>query len=234
MSGEVVIDRPAERVLRLRLDRPERRNALDAAVVAALAEELTAPEADVVILGSTDPRAFSGGADTRITARERARVSDSLYSLYEQMIALPVPVVAAAMGHAVGGGAQLLLACDVRFAAADLRVRFVGPGHGLAVGAWGLPSAVGRGRALDLCLSMRPIQADEALRIGLVDHVVPDPDAAALDFASHITQLDQAAVHRVKRVVNTAAGVRDALAQERLENRKAWSGALDPESGVQR
>jgi enoyl-CoA hydratase/carnithine racemase len=226
VSTGVRVDRPAPRVLRLRLDRPARRNAIDAAVVAALTEQMSATDADVVILGSTDPRAFCAGADTGIPDADRAAVSDRLYALYEQMVRLPVPILTAAGGHAVGGGAQLLLASDVRFAAADLRVRFVGPGHGLAVGAWGLPSLVGRGRALELCLSMRPVAADEALRIGLVEHVVDDPDAAALELAGSITGLDRAAVGRLKRVALAAAPLRDALAQERRENRDAWSGAL--------
>lgn len=231
MPGGVRVDRPARRVLRLRLDRPDRRNALDAGVVETLAERLTAPDADVVILGSTDPRAFCAGADTQIPDDERALVSDQLYGLYEQMIRLPVPILVAARGHAVGGGAQLLLASDVRLAGSDLSVRFVGAGHGLAVGAWGLPSVTGRGRALEMCLSMRPVGAEEALRIGLVEHVVDDPDRAALELAQRITGLDREAVGRVKRITVSAAAVHAALAQERRENREAWSGRLTPPSG---
>lgn len=234
MPGVVVADRPAERVLRLRLDRPERRNAIDAELVAALSEHLRTPDVDIVVLASTDPRAFCAGADTRIPAEERAGVSDSLYGLYQQMVELPMPIVAAARGHAVGGGAQLLLACDVRFAGEDLSIRFAGPGHGLAVGAWGLPSLVGRGRAMDLCLSMRPISATEALGVGLVDHVGADAEGAALAFAASVTKLSPQAVHRVKRVVMTATAVSEALAQERRENREAWSGSLSPDDGVRR
>ena len=72
----------------------------------------------------------------------------------------------------------------------DRPIRFAGPGHGLAVGAWGLGSLVGRGRAIDLCLSMREVSADEAAAIGLVDRVADDPDAAALELATQVTRLD--------------------------------------------
>src|SRR4029450_12728200 len=81
------------------------------------------------------------------------------------------------------------------------RIRFAGAGHGLAVGAWGLGSLVGRGRAMDLCLSMREGSADEATAIGLVDRVADDPDAVALRLATQVTRLDRAAVARVKRLV---------------------------------
>ena len=86
-------------------------------------------------------------------------------------------VVAALDGAAVGGGAQLAIAADLRVAAPAAFLQLAGPGHGLAVGAWGLPSLVGRGRALDLCLSMRPVEREEALAIGLVDRVADDAAA---------------------------------------------------------
>ena len=79
-----------------------------------------------------------------------------------------------------------------------------GPGYGLAVGAWGVPSLVGRGRAIDLCLSMRAVAADEALAIGLVDRVADDADAAALELAAGLAALDPAAAARVKRVAWSA------------------------------
>ena len=222
----VVEDRPAPGVLRLVLDRPARRNAIDTRMVTQLTEALTQPRADVVVIGSTDGRAFSAGADTTMPDLERAALSDRLYSLYQRMIDLPVPIIAAANGHAVGGGAQLLIASDVRVAGPELRVRFAGAGHGLAVGAWGLPSLVGRGRALELCLSMRTIDAREALAIGLVDRMSDDPDEDGLRLARHVASLDQAAVARLKGVTTTATAVRDALDRERRENRNAWSGGL--------
>lgn len=218
-------DTPAPGVLGLWLDRPERRNALDRVLVEAILDALAAVSARAVVLGSTDPACFCGGADLGLGERELTEVSDLLYELYGRMLALPVPIVLAAGGHAVGGGAQLLLAGDVRIGTPATRIRFAGLGHGLAVGAWGLPSLVGRGRALELCLSMRTAPADEALAIGLLDRVEEDAAKAAVELAAAIARLDGDATRRAKAIVRDAAGLVTALEQERAGNRAAWTGS---------
>jgi enoyl-CoA hydratase/carnithine racemase len=224
-------DRPAPGVLRLRLDRPDRRNALDRPLLEALLDAFAAPDEPVVVLGSTTPEAFCSGADLRLQDAERAEVSDLLYELYGRITASAAIVVAALDGPAVGGGAQLAIAADLRVAARTARIRLAGPGHGLAVGAWGLPSLVGRGRAMDLCLTMRPVDAEEALRIGLVDRVVDDASAAAVELAAELARLDPAAAARVKRVAWASARALDALEVERAENRAAWSGSMEVARG---
>ena len=105
-------------------------------------------------------------------------------------------------------------------------MRVAGPGHGLAVAAWGLPSLVGRGRAMDLCLTMRAVGAEEALAIGLIDRIEEDPDASAVELASELARLDPAAVGRVKSVVTGASGYLHALREERSGNRTTWSGSV--------
>ena len=220
------IDRPVPGVLRLRLDRPRRRNALDRPLLDALLDAFDQPDEPVIVLGSTTPEAFSAGADLRLADAERAEVSDLLYALYERMTASPAIVVAALPGPAVGGGAQLAIAADLRVAAREARLQVAGPGHGLAVAAWGLPSLVGRGRAMDLCLTMRPVGAEEALAIGLVDRVVDDADAASLELARDLAALDPAAAARVKRVAWSAARALEALEAERAGNRATWSGSM--------
>jgi len=228
MPGEsLLIDRPLDGVVRLRLNRPERANALDAALVEELHDAFSELDARAVVLGSSAPRMFCAGADLGLADEERVRVSGRLYALYERMLTARMPLVAAIDGPAVGGGAQLAVACDVRVAGPEARVRFVGPGHGLAVGAWALPSLVGRGRAMELCLSMRWVDAQEALAIGLVDRRAADPDAEALALARQIAALDAPAVGRVKQVVGTAAGRAAALAEEAEGNRGAWSGSMN-------
>ena len=223
-------DRPLRGVLRLRLDRPQRRNALDGALVEALHAAFEQVAEPVVVLGSTSPQAFCAGADLNLDDAERAAVSDRLYALYELMVSCPAIVVAALGGPAIGGGAQLAIAADLRVASPSARLRLAGPGHGLAVGAWGLPSLVGRGRALDLCLTMREVGAQEALAIGLVDRVADDADAAALDLARRLAELDPAATARVKRVAWEAASGDAALAAERAGNFAAWSGSMTLEA----
>ncbi len=226
MGGELLSDRPARDVLRLRLNRPDRLNAIDTALVGALKAAFDRVDARAVVLGSSTSEAFCSGADLDLEDAERAEVSDLLYELYEKMVRLPVPVVVAVEGHAVGAGLQLAVAGDLRLAGPRAKLRVAGPGHGLAVAAWGLPSLVGRGRALDLCLTMRAVGAQEALAMGLVDRVEEDPAAAAVELASEFARLDPAAVGRVKRVVTEASGHLDALREERSGNRVAWSGSV--------
>jgi enoyl-CoA hydratase len=224
--GELLVDRPARDVLRLQLNRPDRLNAIDMPLVSALLAAFDAVDARAVVLGSSTPKAFCSGADLDLEDEERARVSDLLYELYEKMVELPVPIVVALGGHAVGGGAQLAIAGDLRIAGPGTKIRVAGPGHGLAVAAWGLPTLVGRGRALDLCLTMRAVSAEEALATGLVDRIEEDPGEAAIELASELARLDPAAVGRVKHVVSTASRSLDALREERSGNHESWSGSV--------
>jgi enoyl-CoA hydratase/carnithine racemase len=85
---------------------------------------------------------------------------------------------------------------------------------------------VGRGRATELCLTMRPVDAPEALALGLLDRIEPEPRAAALELAAEFARLDPGAVARIKAVVRTASSVLDALEEERRGNLEAWSGAV--------
>lgn len=215
-------------VLVVLLDRPAQRNALTMEMVTAISEALrtTAP---VLVIGSTDRRAFCSGADLSLSDPDRAALSDALYGLYLEMRESDTVVIAAADGHAVGGGAQLLIASDIRIAGRDASIRFAGPGHGLVVGAWGLSSLVGRGRALELCLSTRPIDADEAFRIGLIDRLADDPLEEAVQLAAGIMRLDPSVVSGVKRVAKLPDPM-DALRQERAHNSN-WGGAIPNGSG---
>lgn len=228
MNGtkELLTDSPARGVLRLRLNRPERLNAVNMPLAAALLEAFDGVEAGAIVLCSSTPRAFCAGADLDLEDGERTRVSDLLYELYEKMVTLTVPIVVALDGYAVGAGLQLAVAGDLRVAGRETTMRAAGPGHGLAVAAWGLPSLVGRGRAMDLCLTMRPVDAEEALTMGLVDRVEGDPEEAAVGLASDFAGLDRQAAGRVKRVVTEASGYLDALREERSGNRAAWTGSV--------
>ena len=220
------VERRDDGVVGLWLDRPEKRNALDRELVTGLTDAFGDPGRARLRARQLRAAGVLGRGRPR-PPRRRARPGQRPAVPPLRRDALHrAPIVAAVSGPAVGGGAQLALACDLRVGAPDARLRFVGPGHGLAIGAWGLPSLVGRGRAAELCLTMRPVDADEALALGLLDRVAPDPRAAALELAAGFTQLDADAVARVKAVVRTASNVLDALEQERVGNLDAWSGAV--------
>ena len=221
---------PAPGVRALLLDRPAARNALTLATVRALeaaVDEVGAdPSVRAVVLGSSTAGSFCAGADLSVTDAERAELSDRLYQLYAALILLPVPVIAAVDGAAVGGGAQFVLAADVRLGSARARIRFVGPGHGLAVGLWALPAAVGRGRAFEAVLSQRFIAAEEAAGIGLLDRIVADPYAEALALGTAIGELDRAAVHRAKLLIVDGERLVQRLAQERAGNAAVFTGRV--------
>ncbi|HLI60539.1 MAG TPA: enoyl-CoA hydratase/isomerase family protein [Solirubrobacteraceae bacterium] len=216
-------------VVTLSLNRPERRNAIDARLAARLRAAFAAhADARGVVLRSAQAGMFCAGADLGVPDTERAAVSRELYALYGEMVALPAPIVAALDGPAVGGGAQLAIACDLRVAGPGAFVRFLGPGHGLAVGAWALPALVGRGRTLDLCLTGRSVEPEEALRIGLVDRLAEDASAAATELAAALAALDPDAVARVKAVAARALtdGAGAALTLEAEGNARWHGGAL--------
>jgi enoyl-CoA hydratase/carnithine racemase len=220
---------PAPGVTLLSLDRPDVHNALDAELVAELRKYIGEAAADdatrAIVLGSTTPGMFCAGADLTVSDAERRVISDELYALYEQMITLPVPIAAAVDGAAVGGGSQLALAADVRLGSTNARFRFVGPGHGLVVGMWALPSTVGR-RAMELVLSQRFVASDEAVTIGLLDRLVEDPLAEAMAFAGTVTELDPLAVARAKERAVQDEQLIARLAEERAGNAAVFTGAV--------
>jgi enoyl-CoA hydratase/carnithine racemase len=218
---------PAGGYLSVRLSRPDRRNALDPAMTAALLDCLAAEPDRTVLLGSSEPGAFCAGADLSLPDAGRAAVADLLYRCCEIMITRPGPVLAVLSGPAVGGGALLAAASDLRIAGPAARLRWTGPpGAGLAVGAWVLPDLVGRGAALDLTLTGRWVGAAEALALGLVNRVEADPEPVAADLAATLAAADPAAAGRVK-LITAAGGLLDRLRAERRANAAAWAAAAD-------
>jgi len=208
----------------LRLARPERRNALDVGLLRAVTEALAAEPEVPVLLASADPRVFCAGADLTITDTERAAVSDLVYDCCKTIVTRPGPVIAVVTGAAVGGGAQLAAASDLRIAGPGARLRWTGPpGLELAVGAWLLPDLVGRAVAMEIVLTGRWVEAAEALALGLVNQVCDDPEPVAAGIAADLA--GRGARAGVKAVM-AAGGLLDRLEAERAANRSAWARAL--------
>ncbi|MGH3626651.1 MAG: enoyl-CoA hydratase/isomerase family protein [Sciscionella sp.] len=229
MTGCLRHAEPVSGVAVLLLDRPAVRNAIDLALVGELRVRLAELAARntirAIVLASATPGMFCAGADLSVSDTERRLVSDELYALYQQMITLGTPVIAAVDGAAVGGGAQLALAADIRLGSSSARFRFAGPGHGLAVGPWALPSTVGR-RALELVLSQRFVTADEAVAIGLLDRLAADPLAEATALAGAVRSLDPAAVRRAKEHVVGGERLAERLVEERSGNAAVFTGSV--------
>ncbi len=166
------------------LDRPAVLNALNAATLAELdlvLDDLAAdPAVRVVLLAGAGDRAFAAGADIRelapLTADEGRAFALRGQSVFRKIETLGKPVIACIQGFALGGGCELAMACTLRLAADNARLGQPEVKLGIVAGYGGtqrLPRLVGRAAALKLLLTGAPIDAPEALRIGLVDEVIP-------------------------------------------------------------
>lgn len=210
------------------IDRPAQLNALNAQVLDALDSAITELAADdtlraVVITGAG--RAFVAGADIAqmrsLTAIQAERFAGKGQAVFDRLAALPVPVIAAVNGYALGGGCELAMACDIVlagdkavFGQPEVKLGLI-PGFG---GTQRLARRVGLTRALDLCLTARNVKADEAVAIGLAARRVEgDVLEEALRVADGIAALGPVAVRLCKRVVheNADAELATGLAAER-------------------
>ena len=166
----------------------------------------------VVLTG--EGRAFCAGADVammRDLSPERHRRVRRWVDVQAGLEALPKPVIAAINGHALGGGAELALACDLRLAADDAEIGFPEIRLGIFPGAGGtqrLPRLVGPARALQLMMEGRRLRADEALALGLVDDVAPRDDLlrAAQARARALAEGPTRAIGLLKRCVHQGYG----------------------------
>ena len=179
-----------DRVAIVTINRPDKLNALDATVftelVAAFEGFRDRKEIGAVILTGAGEKAFIAGADIAVLAqsdaakaRENARRGQAFTRLLET---LGKPVIAAINGFALGGGCEIAMACTIRIAADHAKLGQPEVKLGLICGYGGsqrLPRLVGRGRALELLLTGDPIDAAEALRIGLVNRVVKKEELLA-------------------------------------------------------
>lgn len=225
--SDLGIDQPWHGSVRVRFSRPARRNALTLQTVETLHRVLTDHPRETLVLGSTTPGIFSAGADLDVDDASRTLLSDLLYACYEQMITRPGTVIAVVEGAAVGGGAQLSTAADLRVITEQARWRWVGPGHGLAVGSWILPELLGRARGLDLCLTSRWLGAQEAVAAGFARRIDPDPWKRVEDLVRDLSAANPLALARVKQVA-MRPGLLERLHAERAQNHSAWDGHAPP------
>lgn len=217
--SELVIEERSGNVVTLTLNRPEKRNALNLELVQALAASMRRLESDrelrAVILRGAGEKAFVAGADiAQLKERGAEESLDGINAnLFRQVEEFPLPVVAAIGGFALGGGMELAMACDIRVASDTSRFGQPELNLGILPAAGGmhrLPALVGMGVAKDLVLTGRIIDAQEALRIGLVSRVVPATDLMqeATGVANAIAGMAPLASKLAKRVMNSLFRVR--------------------------
>lgn len=198
----------------IRLDRPPM-NALSTQVQEELREAAVAADADdgiraVIVYGGE--KVFAAGADIKEMAdmgySEMSDRAPKLSAAFDAIAQIGKPVIAAITGYALGGGCELALACDIRICADDAKLGQPEIKLGIIPGAGGtqrLPRLVGPSRAKELIFTGRMIDANEAMRIGLVDEVVPAADVyeSAKTFAAVFTDGAPRALRAAKQAVDT-------------------------------
>jgi cyclohex-1-ene-1-carboxyl-CoA hydratase len=203
------------RVGLITLNRPAQLNALNDTLMDALGEALLDLDRDpdigaIVITGSD--KAFAAGADIAVMADWTymdVYQGQFITHNWETIRQVRKPVIAAVAGYAMGGGCELALACDIviaaesaQFALPEIKLAML-PGAG---GTQRLPRAIGKAKAMDMCLSARMLSAAEADRYGLVSRVVPDAELqeSALKLAMQIAAYSLPALMAIKESVNRA------------------------------
>jgi enoyl-CoA hydratase/carnithine racemase len=209
-------------VARLVIDNPEKRNALDLAMIAELSAGIRRVSSDrrvrVLVLSGAGGKAFSAGADLDVLtegrdfSRRLRRIEQALERAARGLARLPIPTIAALSGYCMGGGVQIALACDLRLAADDLAIGIPAVRMGLVYPRTALAKLVrlvGASRAKFVLMSAQAFAAEAAAAMGLVDAVFP-----ARRFKSTIDDLADAIAGHPPGAVRAYKQVIDALADD--------------------
>ena len=220
MSDTIKISYPADHVALIEIDNPPS-NALGDAVRSRLIGALDELESNLairaVILTGTG-KSFCAGDDLREVATRGEAMNASLAQfakLFDRLEAFRVPIIAAVNGHAMGGGLELALCCDLRLASSEARFAGAGVNVGLMASVYRLPRLIGIARAKAMLLTGQPVDAETALLYGLVTgvHLADELRAAALVLATRIATRAPLSVEATKRQSGRAYDLTPAEAQ---------------------
>jgi enoyl-CoA hydratase/carnithine racemase len=245
-GGKLRVDEPAPHVTRLTIDNPAKRNALDHDILDALAATLPGIDARCLLLTGAG-KVFSAGYDIgALPQADFARAAEAIVAhpftaAIEALDAYPYPVLAAVNGHAIGGGLELALSCDLRVCSAAARLGMPPARLGLIYSHTGLRKfldAIGAPRTRELFFTARNVGAEEALNWGLVGEVVPADEVAArgVELAAEIAANAPLSLLGNKRVIGELLAARGALdpavEDELVALRDACFGSEDFFEGV--
>jgi enoyl-CoA hydratase/carnithine racemase len=245
-SGRLLTDTPAEGVLRLTISNPDKRNALDHAILDGIAHAVREADARCIVL-TGEHGMFSSGYDIGdipedvFVERAEKLVAHPFTSAIDALDATDLPTVAALPGHTIGGGLELALACDLRIAADGIKLGMPPAKLGLVYSHTGLRrfiDIVGVARTRELFLLGRNIEVRRALEWGLVNEVVigSDLEETALDWATELVANAPLSVQGNKRVIREllrAEGELDPdVERELIELREACFASEDMKEGV--
>jgi enoyl-CoA hydratase/carnithine racemase len=245
-SGRLLTDTPAEGVLRLTISNPDKRNALDHAILDGIAQAVREADARCIVL-TGEHGMFSSGYDIGdipedVFAEQAEKlVAHPFTGALDALDATDLPTIAALPGHTIGGGLELALACDLRIAADGIKLGMPPAKLGLVYSHTGLRrfmDVIGVARSRELFLLGRNIEARRALEWGLVNEVVIGSDLAdvALDWATELAANAPLSVQGNKRVIRellrAEAELDPDVERELIALREACFASEDMKEGV--
>jgi enoyl-CoA hydratase/carnithine racemase len=218
----VLHQRVAPGIAVLRLNRPDKRNALDTATTELFADSLDElagdPELRALVISSTDPRALCAGADIGESLDHDGGIARmAAYTrMYAAIESFPVPTVAVCVGNCVGAGAEIAAGADLRVGGDNLKLAWAGARLGVPVGPARLAPLIGLARAKDLVFTGRTIGMDEARDLGLLHRTATaaEAEAVALDVAAQIARQDPRGVRVLKAMFAELDGSATRVAYE--------------------
>lgn len=240
MSYKNILVNRNRNICTVTVNRPSKLNALNIETIAELSAALKAADADpkvrVVVLSGAGEKAFVAGADVSEFAsfskqKGRELSATGHRELFDMIPRMGTPVIAAINGYALGGGLELAMSCHIRIASENAVMGLPETGLGVIPGYGGtqrLPKLVGKGPAFEIILSAKKIDADEALRIGLINRVTPQDGLteACTDLAKRIAVNSPTAVAAAIRAVNSDEDAAEEGANVEIE---AFASCFDSE-----
>jgi enoyl-CoA hydratase/carnithine racemase len=221
VTDQVLTERRGDIAI-LRLNRPDKRNALDSATLAVLNDRFAELAADdtlrVLVFSTTDSTALCAGADVGEQLDEAGGVARmaAFTRMYTWLDEFPVPIIAVAVGNCVGAGAEIVAGADLRVGGANLRLAWAGARLGVPVGPARLAPLIGVARAKDLVLTGRTLSMAEAVALGLLQRTAAEDEAEAiaLDLADQVAAQHPGGVRVLKQMFRELDGTAQRVAYE--------------------
>lgn len=206
----------------LRINRPDKRNALDTATLhllnAALTELSADPELRVLVISTTSTTALCAGADVGESLDAAGGVArmEAFAELYRLIEQVPVPTIAVCVGNCIGAGAEIAAGCDLRVGGDNLKLAWAGARLGVPVGPARLTQLVGLARAKELVYTGRPIGVEEATSYGLLQRSAPadQAEAAALELAAAVARQSADGIRVLKQMFRELEDTAQRVAYE--------------------
>jgi enoyl-CoA hydratase/carnithine racemase len=218
----VLLERVESAIAVLRLNRPDKRNALDSATLALLNETLDDLAADetlrALVVSTTDPTALCAGADVAeiLDADGGVARMAAFTRMYAAIDAFPVPVIAVCVGNCVGAGAEIAAGADLRVGGDNLKLAWAGARLGVPVGPARLAPLIGLSRAKDLVLTGRVVGMAEARELGLLHRCATarEAEAVAVALAGEVAAQSPAGIRVLKQMFRDLDRTADRIAYE--------------------